>query len=154
MITIVPALDSDFRVLTRNMRPADYAEVLAQLGAVDPRAMWESVAGTDVKAAFDGGSLVAVFGCYPHPSQEGVGIPWMLGTTLLDTHAVTLCRLCRPVVDDWQRRYTYLTNLASLENRKVLKWLRWLGFKFAGTYPGQHDPSVTFVQFIRVSHHV
>jgi hypothetical protein len=60
-----------------------------------------------------------------------------------------MTRLAKSYIAQWHERWPFLTNLVAVKNKRAVTWLRFLGFRFAGTFAGQHDPSVLFTQFHR-----
>jgi hypothetical protein len=143
-----PTLE-DVRTLYATMRAADRREVEAATGRVDPADLWVTLEGQhEVLAAVCPEGLIAVFGVGEHPVDPSyTGVPWLLGTNLLDTRMITLCKHARSIVSRWHDRFPLLTNFTDKRNRRVILWLRWLGFKFIeGDVPVN---GTTFVQFAR-----
>src|SRR5574337_448766 len=135
--------------LCENIRPRDAEEVLAVGGVLDPEQLWSRLSCSDevFAAVTYEGELICLFGVGPFPAQTEVGIPWLLGTPLLDKNAVTLCRWAPYWLRRWQRKYPVLTNFTSRTNRRVLSWLKWLGAEFVREIEVGSN-SMPFVQFV------
>ena len=65
-------------------------------------------------------------------------MPWLLGTDLVDRHAVPFLRNCRGALDEMQRGFLLLRNLIDSRNRLSIRWLIWLGFTLEPPVP--HGP--------------
>lgn len=81
------------------------------------------------------GKVHAIFGVNPIEGRDGVGIIWMLATKSFDEHFMAFAAACKVVVDVMIEKYEYLYNYVSVENRKSIKWLKWLGFDVRPSEP-------------------
>ena len=132
MIDYVPTNVYYVNELVNNLRPADRAEVEAARGNISALQMWFDIkdAVTSVTALDDRKRVVCVYGVSRHPVQREVGVVWLLGTELLDKHMFQLCKEASAVVASWHKLFPILTNFTDLRNKRVLRWLQWLGFSF------------------------
>jgi hypothetical protein len=148
MITYRSLTSEDVHELYAKLRPADKREVEAVTGRCDPADLIATLATQhEALAAHGADGLVCVFGVGEHPVDPfETGVPWLLGTDLLDHHMITLCKQARAIVERWHQRFPLLTNFTDKRNRRVILWLRWLGFKFIGETPIN---GVAFTQFAR-----
>ncbi len=64
-----------------------------------------------------------------------VGIPWLMGTDLVDAHKRAFLCESRRMVGEWQKRYPVLRNLVDARYTKALRWLTWLGFTLGPPRP-------------------
>jgi hypothetical protein len=82
------------------------------------------------------GEPVCMFGVVPvsffAPDE---GRPWMVGTSLLDQHAKTFLKGCKPHLDAMRERYAVLENFVDARNVKAIRWLKWLGFTIHPALP-------------------
>lgn len=127
--SIVPASSLHIPAIVENMRAEDIEE-LALLGLTPLYAVENSF--EYAKAAWTGlvdGVPVCMFGVSPSDSPLK-GRPWMMGTKLLEAHAMIFLRRCRPQVLMMLRLYPFLENFVSVDNKRAIEWLRWLGFSF------------------------
>lgn len=138
---------ADCENLLSNLRPADREEIDAG-GNCTAQEMMECLGNEDSFAVFtEGGDLICVYGVYPHPKDPKVGIVWLLGTPLLDLHLFVLCKRAPAVIEEWLKKYSVLSNITDKRNRRIIMWLRWLGFKFIADVDLRGHP---FVQFVKV----
>jgi hypothetical protein len=149
VITFKPATSFDVSHLLKNLRPHDAAEIEAT-GGITEMKLWECIEGAnEAYSVFtEDRELVCIFGINPHPVDQHQGIVWLLGTHLLDRHLKTLCKASTYWLKRWHTKYPVLTNHTDQRNKKVLRWLQWLGFKFINVNPvGPYK--VPFIHFIR-----
>ena len=128
---IVPATEEHALFVADHMRAADAAEVKA-LG-FDPRpAMLESMrASRDPRAGLVEGVPVLVFGVWVPTLLSDEARPWMLGTEDLPKSGTAVLRRARPVVEEWQDRYSLLRTSLDARNTVAKRWLLWLGFRLS-----------------------
>lgn len=70
----------------------------------------------------------AIFGVNPVPNMDRVGVIWMLATKTFDDHFMVFAAACKAVVATMIGNYEYLFNYVHVENKKSIRWLKWLGF--------------------------
>jgi hypothetical protein len=151
MIEFQPATAFDCGVLFSNLRAHDRAEMEAAHPDLTAMDLWDACkAPHEATAAFHDGELICIFGVSAHPVYADIGIPWLLGTPLLDGFMLHVCKLGRKYVAEWLQRYTVLTNLTDKRNRRIILWLRWLGFKFAPEEVPMGPNAIPFIQFFKV----
>jgi hypothetical protein len=135
--------------LVRNMRRPDVVELEATLGMQwTVKDIQESCRTSDngAIAVLDaGGAVICIFGVVN--AGNGVGVPWLLGTHLLDKHPRALLELTKSFLDSWMQRYCTLTNATDKRNKKILRWLRWAGFHLVREIPQYGAAKVPFIQF-------
>lgn len=74
------------------------------------------------------GQVHAIFGVNPIKEKEGVGVIWMLAAKTFDDHFMAFASACSVVVAHMLKGYEYVFNYVYEENKKSIKWLKWLGF--------------------------
>jgi len=130
-VRLVPVEPWHVDAVAANMRSEDVREVF-ELGGFSPFEALESSLshpGISYTAMFDD-EPAAIFGVV-HPSlMAAVGIPWLLGTPLLEKHWRAFAKASRLVIDALKGDYPVMTNIAHAENRLSMRWLRWLGATF------------------------
>ena len=72
-----------------------------------------------------------MFGVAPRDILGGVGSPWLLGTGDVERHAITFLRLNRQYVLRMLDIFPHLVNFVDARHTVAIRWLKWLGFKFA-----------------------
>lgn len=129
-VVLRPIEDGDIEALCADPRPACVAEMTA-LGSTFEDALVESVRRSDwTGCATVDGAPVCLFGVAPGSVLSGLGVPWMLGGAGLDRAEVAFLRRSRPVADAMLATYPRLVNVVDAENRRTIRWLKWLGFRF------------------------
>ncbi len=61
---------------------------------------------------------------------DGVGIPWLVGTTDVDENPLPFARISLSVLELMQTDFPVLETFVCARNRKSTLWHRWCGFKF------------------------
>jgi len=131
-----PAAAADAAALAAAMREADRQEVAATSGPDILAAVVRSMAVTpDCMAAERGSALVALFGVAPISLLEGIGSPWMLGTTALERIPGALTRSVRHYLVGMLRAYPILVNHVDARNTASVRWLWRLGFAIYAPEP-------------------
>lgn len=122
--------EGDAETLAANLRPQDRDEVEALRGAdgVLP-AIREGVAlSTMCWTAEADGDLVAIFGMVPVTLLGDTGVPWFLGTPMVDRCAGSLMRAAPAYIARMLAAYPRLFNIVDSRNAKACRYLRRAGF--------------------------
>lgn len=133
--------------LAQTIRETDKNEVIAQTGAHPAIALGATYASS-VKAwaGLIDGEVACVFGV---SDGDGYGIPWMLGSPLIEVHQRGFLRRCRGVVEQMQEMFSVLENHVDVRNETAISWLKWLGFDIMEIEP--HGPyKMPFHRFRKV----
>jgi hypothetical protein len=128
-LTIEPATVALAMGMAPMMREADVAEVraagnLSPQEALEASVRWSS---QSYAARFDG-ELACIFGVGYASFLSGVGIPWLLGTSLLLRYPHAFHRASQAFVAAWLEEFTSLEQMVDVRNVRSLRWLRHLGF--------------------------
>lgn len=130
MIEIVPAEGWHASAIAAAARNADVAELWAAGRHTPLDAMLAGMRLARAQTALLDGEPIAMFGVSPVSLLLGRGVPWMVGSSLLDTMPLrrALLREAVGVLRGWQKRYRLLLNFVDERNVSAQRWLRWLGF--------------------------
>lgn len=122
-------------------RTEHVAPLVCALRDADRREIWASGRHTPYEALTDGlrrsslcwsglvdGAPVCLFGVAPLTLLSGTGVPWMLGTDAIETHARAFLRRNRAMVAMMKAPYRRLENAVDARNTLSIRWLGWLGF--------------------------
>jgi hypothetical protein len=137
VVEIRAVRDGDIDELLADVRPADQAEADALFGPGELRqAITASVASSAMCWTADAGGRVAwMFGVAPVSLMSDIGLPWMVGTTLVDRERRALTRLTPPYIARMLAAYPSLANVVDARNVKSIAWLRRAGFKVHAPAP-------------------
>lgn len=130
---------ADVQYMIENIRQEDIVEM-------------EALDGTDVQQALSetpdldqnayvwekDGKVMCMFGVNPLKEHDGVGVIWMLATEFFDEHFMIFAHGCKDVVKDMIDKYEYVFNYVYCENKKSIRWLKWLGFDIKDPEPIGH----------------
>jgi hypothetical protein len=144
-VTVRAIMPGDAEELFKNLRPADRDELMAMSGEVYFSIKW-SIMSSRYSWAFEvDGELACLLGIVEGSLISRFGIPWMLGTTVLDKNVGVLIRHSRKYYEEVKGKYPHLVNFVDARNTKSIRWLKWLGFEFGEA----RDMGVANVPFYR-----
>ena len=135
-VRLAPVAPGHIDAVAAAMRPADRAEVWAAAHLTPMAAVSESVARSET--AFTGladGRPALIAGVGRASLLGATGVPWMLGTGLIERHPLAFLLHSRRVVADWRRNFARLVNRVDARNRAAVRWLAWLGFRIDPATP-------------------
>lgn len=118
------------------LRQADRDEVLASAGDVE-RTVLESPKHSNWTLTFlVNGEIACVMGLAPLDGLLGTrGVPWLLGTDVLDRHPGALMKTCPRYIAGMLGSYPHLLNFVDARNTRSIRWLKRLGFKIYPAVP-------------------
>lgn len=83
--------------------------------------------------------------------MEQDGIPWFVASDELDKHKKLLLKWSPRILAVLNAGYPTLINFVSVENKKTINWLKWLGFTIDTEEIIFTDPNVPFYRFTKES---
>lgn len=140
-VDLVTPRHGDCEHLAANLRDADRAEVEAATGRDDMLAVIKASADASLycwSAVDQDGRLVAMLGVVPADLLGGLGVPWMLGTDLVEQQQRALVRLSRAYIPRMRQALPKLVNFVDARNERAIRFLRHAGFYIAKAEP--HGP--------------
>lgn len=137
MVEFRPPTDIDAILLACNMRAQDVAEVRAAGHTDLPPVIEDGIKRSAMCwSAYVDGELACIFGCAPAGTLlNPIGIPWLLGTDVMQKHRRIFVRQARPYIAQMLAAYPTLMNAVHAENTVAVRWLRSVGFKLAPAAP-------------------
>tara|TARA_R110001599_G_scaffold171353_1_gene362438 strand:+ start:450352 stop:450819 length:468 start_codon:yes stop_codon:yes gene_type:complete len=127
--SIVPATQEHVKAMSPNIRIADRHEVMASAGQDVELLLPKCVDDAEmVWAGLVDDEVACIFGVQGMSFISETGIPWMIGTSLIERHAKAFLRRNRKMVGVMLARYPHLKNYVDVRNKKAIEWLQWLGF--------------------------
>ncbi len=135
-VSIIPATLEHARRLAPALRDADKAEIKAASHLSSYEALEYGVRfSTLSRTVFMDGQIACMWGVGSANLIGGVGVPWMLGSPLIKTHAASFLRRCGPCVEQLKAGFQLLENYVDARNTAAIRWLRWLGFCVEPPHP-------------------
>ena len=126
---VVPFEDWHVAALFRDLRPADDMELRAFSGPDYEGPVVRGVMASPLKwTMLVGGELTAILGANAVPDYPGVGMPWCIGTTLLDRYGGRLVRIGPTYIREMLGKFDLLVNFVDVRSLRSVRWLRSLGF--------------------------
>jgi hypothetical protein len=119
-----------------NLREGDRVELRAGGVASILNALQKSVNQSQYcSTALLDGTPCAIFGLVKTDILSGIGIPWLLGTDLIDKGRRHFIVETKRGVDEMLTICPTLINVVHVENKKTIRWLKSMGFKFGKPAP-------------------
>lgn len=140
-VDLVEPRFGDCEHLAANLRAADRAEVEASTGSPDMLACIHASVDHSLycwSAVDQDGRLVAMLGVVAADLLGGLGVPWMLGTDLVEQQQRALVRLSRAYIPRMRQALPKLVNYVDARNERAIRFLRHAGFYVAKAEP--HGP--------------
>lgn len=134
-VHVVPAEPFHVEQFADKLRQADRDEIWAARHVLPAQAISEGVRGGQAWAAHIDDEPAAIFGVRPLSLLSGVGVPWMLGTPVIERCPMAFLRPCQDYVEQMQSGYRYLINWVDERNAMAHRWLEWLGFSLGEAMP-------------------
>jgi len=112
-----------------NIRGADKSEIWASGKNLPiPCLIRAHSASTQCFSLVVNGQVACIFGVAPASLLGSVGVPWMIGTSLVEKHPLLFLRKCQKSVLAMSDSYATLINYVDARNVMAIHWLSWLGF--------------------------
>ena len=128
-VEIVEATPEHVSALIPSVRQADIDEFQAMSGKTPAQVLASGLrASAFCYAGLVNGEVVTIFGVAPRSIITGSGVPWLVGSDLLEKYQATFLRRCRPVLSHFLQHYPVLENYVDARNTAAKCWLHWLGF--------------------------
>ena len=147
VLVVEPSRTRDIHdMLDAGLRPADMRELDAL--RVEPfTALIRGLSTSDrcMTVVVDG-YAAAMFGVAPAKVGLGIGHPWLLGTSRLDTIRIPFIRRAPGILLEISKGYRLLANCVHEDNELHIRWLRSLDF----TFLGRRGPFIEFLRFVHV----
>lgn len=136
---IVEATLEHVEAMLPNVRQADIEEVYAASGMrIDQGLVTSFRMSMLCWAGLVDGEVACIFGVCPANMLGRRGIPWLLGTDLIEQHATAFLRRNRRYIRIMLAMYNHLENHVDCRNAASIAWLKWLGFQFDEPAPYGH----------------
>lgn len=114
--------EGDAELLAPNLRPIDVQEIYCASNLQPLEALNECFVFCDIcNTAVLDGVPIAMYGLTIKPWGA---VPWLLGSSTIDTVKVSMAKLSSQTVDSWVMRYGLLRNFVHADNTTSIRWLR------------------------------
>lgn len=146
-------LNDVYNTLFMELRASDVKEILDFTGEAPTESLARLISFYDELFVVedDYERILGIFGIIPDNTYltENVGEVFFLATQeLIYDHTISFIRQSKEVIDLLLLDYDVLYNYVSSENKKSIRWLKWLGFKvFENKEVYFENPKVPFYFF-------
>ena len=118
--------ESDLETLNKKIRDIDRQEVEVACNQSLSECLKDSIKYKNTKVVTVNDKAVAVFGCVN-------GYPWFLASDEAFYNKTKFLKQSAHIVTCWLKEFNYIHNFVHIENKKAVKWLKFLGFQFHET---------------------
>ncbi|MER1847225.1 hypothetical protein KC948_10275 [Proteus mirabilis] len=135
-VQIIPATHEHIVRLLPHVRQADVDEFYAMSMQTPEQVLRHGLSvSTKAYAGIINEEVVTIFGVASGSLLTGLGVPWLVGTDLLEQHQKTFLRRCKPILKQMLGQYPTLMNYVDERNHIAKAWLHWLGFQIEEAKP-------------------
>ena len=146
-VTIKRATKEDALVVLDNLRPVDEVETYMMTKKSPREAIGELLdSGKEFFIGYVEDQPGALFGLTPFPGNDTIGVPWMIGTPMVEREARHWMPKAKQWIEKANTKYPALSNVVLKQNAHAIRWLKKMGFEFIeADIPGLPG----FIQFVR-----
>ncbi len=150
--TVRKARLEDLSILADNLRPADLAEIQASSGSSPLLTLQVGlITGETNVVCLPCGLPVAIFGAIPLPTDETVGVIWMVATTRFKELHGQFLRESRYHVAALSKPYRLVFNYTDARNKVHHRWIKWAGFTIIKRHEKFGHEGLPFLEFVRIT---
>jgi hypothetical protein len=134
-ISLKPATFADIEELAENLRDEDLEEARAYGLPPIVGLTMSFRTSYEVWTGRVDGELVTVFGIAKKTALSDEGVPWLMGTPLVEKYGFAFARRNKAMVKSWRERHPVMRNFIDTRNKTSIRWLKWLGFELLDPVP-------------------
>lgn len=128
-----PATADGVVFVAEHAKAEDRQEVMAAWGRDVKTDLLQAFQHSDFcSCALIGGVPVAVFGTIPDSAFGDRATVWLIFTEEVEKFRVVTAKECRRVLKDVLQVHSPVYNFVNVENKRIIRWLKWLGAEFVG----------------------
>jgi hypothetical protein len=120
---------SDVDYLKYHLKRADLLEIWRSHGYSPEKALTEGFERSDSCYTILSDVPIAMFGVVSKSLLSDKGVIWMLSSYELERYTFTFLKHCGKYVESMLEDYKVLENYVDIDNKKTIKWLKFLGAK-------------------------
>lgn len=133
-------------VLNLKLREIDVKEVFAASGRTPKESLEAIINGNnEIFLCLYEDKVTAIFGV--NPIEDVGGGIFFLATDDFEEFSFEVARYSGQFIVHWVRKYGYLCNYVAVENKKSIRWLKWLGANVGETHFVLAEGDMEFLYF-------
>lgn len=131
----------------KDMRKADIEEISALRNDIH-KELEESLMNSSVaiKVLSPDDKPLCIYGVTEIKGVEGYLI-WCVGTNELMKYKKSFVKMSKHILGNWKKQYGIMYNCVSVDNKKAIAWLKYLGATFSEPFPVGEDDKY-FMKFV------
>jgi len=144
-----PWQSKDINELVPRLKPADVNGIETTVG-VDPRIAIETSMAKSERtwAIIIAGRVEGIVGIGSLPGADGVGVPWLLSSPIIEQYPRELLSEGRRWLKNFHRHNHTLSNVVDCRNQDAIRWLTHIGFSVVKIIPSHGIAQVPFAQLV------
>ena len=143
--------EADAMYVASNLKHDNQLEILAAIGDNALADIVQSLkTSDDIGCLYINHLPAAIYGVKRKSTLSDEGLAWLLMTAEVDKHKVFIAKHCKKGLAAMLGRYTRVYNWVNVENKDIIRWLKWMGAKFYGPCPyGVYQKEHYYFEFER-----
>lgn len=131
-VKIIKSKALDIAHIAENMREVDVKEIFLASGHSPYQSLQLGFEASGIcYTVFVDDEEVGMFGVVKPTLLSNYGVIWFLATEKMELIKKTFIKLCVPCINElFEVGVDRLENYVWVENKKSIRWLKWLGFTF------------------------
>lgn len=136
--------EADAMYVASNLKHDNQLEILASIGDNALKDIIQSIkTSDDIGCLYINHLPAAIYGVKRKSMLSDEGLAWLLMTAEVDKHKVFIAKSTKKGLKQMLAKYTRVYNWVNVENKDIIRWLKWMGAKFYGpceygVYKKQH----------------
>lgn len=143
--------EADAMYVASNLKHDNQLELLASIGDNALSDILQSLkTSNDIGCCYINGLPAAIYGVKRKSVLSNEGLAWLLMTAEIDKHKVFVAKHCKKGLAAILAKYDRIFNYVNVENKDIIRWLKWLGAEFYGPVPyGVYKKDHLYFEFTR-----
>lgn len=128
--------NGDGEYVAKNIRDHDREEILyLTLMRPGPAIRMTVAHAVGIWTATVDGEIACIFGINRKTAVSDIGVPWLLGTPVVDTLPMTFLRGSVGYYKRMEKAFPKMENVVMADHKQAVSWLSWLGFDMGEPMP-------------------
>lgn len=143
--------EADAMYVASNLKEDNQLEILACMGDNALADILQSLkTSDDIGCLYINHLPAAIYGVKRRSPLSNEGLAWLLMTSEVDKHKCYIAKACKKGLAAVLAKYDRVFNYVNVENKDIIRWLKWLGAKFYGPGPyGAYNKEHWYFEFER-----
>lgn len=143
--------EADAMYVASNLKEDNQLEILACMGDNALADILQSLkTSDDIGCLYINHLPAAIYGVKRKSPLSSEGLGWLLMTSEVERHKVFVAKACKKGLAAILAKYDRVFNHVNVENKSIIRWLKWLGAELEGPVPyGAYGKDHYYFEFRR-----